>query len=143
MVDESQQEDDPLPIEVDIAEPDNSYTQSGDAVVGDAISAQIGSGPNVAQAAQAKVPFNPLEKGVQTEVPCRSKATQTQKRGRDRAVQTKEQGIDCDRAQRRAEEQKIAALQKEVRGLKVRYRNTEHTFQILILIKSFQMSIFG
>ena len=118
--DAPQQEDDPLAIDpLAIAEPYHIYTQSGDGIVRDAMSAQSGSGPNVAQ---AKVPFNPLEKGIQTEMPVQSKATQTQKRSRDKGVQTKEQA--SERAKHRAEEQNIVALKKEVRILKVRYKIT-------------------
>ena len=120
---EAQQEDDPLSIGEDIAQLEHGYAQSGVAVSGDVMSAQIGSGTSIPQEQAPPT----AEKGIQTQMPGRgrNKATQTQKRGRDRAVQTKEQGIDRDRAQRRAEEQKIAALQKEVRGLKVRYSCAE------------------
>ena len=99
---EAPQQDDPLAMEVDIAEPEHGYAQSGGAVVGDA---------------QARAPPNVAEKGIQTGMPGRTKATQTQKRSRDRAVQTKESA--SERAKARAEEQNIGALQKEVRSLKV------------------------
>ena len=117
MPDEAQQEDDPLAIEEDIAELEHGYAQSGEAVPGDAMSAQIGSGLSIPQ------PQAPLkvDQGNQTEMPGRHKATQTkerQKRGRDKAVQTKEEL--SERAQLRAQEQKVAALQKENRSLKVR-----------------------
>ena len=121
MPDASQQEDDPLQIGEEIAEPERGEAHGGDAVFGDAISAPIGSGHGDAQ---AQAPPKASEKGIQTEMPGRNKATQTQKRSRDRAVQTKEQL--SEREKLRAEEQRIVAFQKEVRSLKVRYMSTYH-----------------
>ena len=120
---EAPQEDDPLAIEGDIAEPEHGDAQSAEAV---------SVGGSVVNIALAKAPLKALEKGVQTEMPGRTKATQTQKRGRDRAVQTKEQGIDRDRAKLRAEEQNIAALQKEVRSLKVRYIQNDISSGVIV-----------
>ena len=109
---EAPQEDNPLPIEEGIAEPEHGVAPSGDAAVGNAMSDLIGSG-------QAQAIPKAVEKGIQTEMPSRNKATQTQKRSRDRAVQTKE--AFSEREKLRAEEQRIMAFQKQVRSLKVRY----------------------